>query len=190
MILMKSGTKLNASIAASVTGDVDISTEGSLDWSHWGLADNDDWNHKTGITAIISNITPTGSIVQFAGNSTWPKLVWNNGTPTESGDTYAMFYLTGTNNGYDLTIGIATSLRTAKLYCGAYDGVSRITLSFSDNSVAPVIFDIDTAGANSLKRTVTIQFKCVRPGVTLNISHKVTSGGAGRNVGVQGVTLA
>src|SRR4030095_14151837 len=39
---------------------VNLTGEGSLDWAHWGLASETDFNHKTGATQQISNISPIG----------------------------------------------------------------------------------------------------------------------------------
>ena len=43
--------------APTPVGPVDLTAEGGLDWAHWGLSTATDFNHKSGVSPQISNIT-------------------------------------------------------------------------------------------------------------------------------------
>src|SRR5207247_7521822 len=76
-----SGGTLTGSVAASPTS-VDLSTAGTLDWTHWGLATNSLFDRKSGVPQRISNFTKLGTntVQRYADNHT--AFSWNDGTPT------------------------------------------------------------------------------------------------------------
>ena len=62
------GTPFSGTGTLSSTGSflanadvVDLTTEGTLDWAHWGLASATDFNHKTGVVRNNNDLTPIGS---------------------------------------------------------------------------------------------------------------------------------
>ena len=77
------GVAGSLSVTSAVTpATVNLSTEGTADWAHWGLTGAGSFNHKSGITQQISNFVPIGSgAIQQYGNN--PSLYsWTGGTPT------------------------------------------------------------------------------------------------------------
>src|SRR5690606_25265224 len=53
---------------------VDLSSEGTTDWAHWGLTDSTSFDHKSGIVPQISDLSRIGSISTIRSSS--------NGAPT------------------------------------------------------------------------------------------------------------
>src|SRR3990172_6370601 len=72
---------------ATAPASINLTTQGSADWTHWGLSSVTSFNRKSGVTQQISNYTligttapsrfqaPTGARVTYA---------WSDGTPTAS----------------------------------------------------------------------------------------------------------
>ena len=190
LLMMKSPSILSASAAASSTGVINITSEGALDWSQWGVTDADSWNHKDIATSLISDVTESGgSLARWEASAAWPELAWTDGTPTASGSTYALVYIAGTGGKLSLTAAASSQLRRLKMYLGTYEAEADLTLSMSDGSVTPVVLSLDSSGEIANKWTVTVDFRCRRSGQTLNAAFENLSGALG-NVYLQGVTLA
>src|SRR5258705_11328905 len=71
---------LNGSSSAT-PATVNLTTEGTTDWTHWGLNLPNDFVHKAGVTQQISNCTIVGSasLIQCRDNPSG--YGWSNGTP-------------------------------------------------------------------------------------------------------------
>ena len=103
----------------AISTNVNLSTEGTSDWAHWGLTTPTSFNHKNGITQQISNysVLGTGLIQRYTNN---PNLYsWSGGTPTASASNTATgLYVIGVNNGFQITAPADTTIRTLKMYVG------------------------------------------------------------------------
>ena len=180
----------SGSLAASVaaTGPVvNLSTEGSADWVHWGLNTATSVNRKSGVTSQLSDFNALGqSARRFQGSSSSRAIYdWNDGTPTSSASTTAGLYFQGTGNGFELTAPADTSLRTLTVHLGGYKARGQIEISLSDGSVAPFITTVEDLGT-AFDRTLTVTYNATVPGQTLLLRYTMLTGS---NVTLQAATL-
>ncbi len=155
-----------------------LSTEGALDWAHWGRNDVGAWNHKSGANLITQGTN--------GSPSRWGEFpiafTWVGGTPTAT-------EATGTNDGiYHATIGNSfnfevaahhTQERTLKVYTTWNGSTGTITGTLSDNSAPPWASTIPPAGGtgNWIQVAVhTIKFRAGSPNQKLAVKITTTGG--------------
>lgn len=146
---------------ANTPASVNLSTEGTFDWAHWGSGGPTIFNHKANVTQSISNVTWLG-----AGEHGWftdcpTAFSWTDGTPTASATNRTMGILTNgiVGNGLEITIPADTNLRTLKLYVGVWFTRGKLEANLSDGS-APNYIDITMDNNNGkINGVYTINFK-------------------------------
>jgi hypothetical protein len=62
---------------------VNLTTEGTLDWEHWG---DSNLNRKAGVTPKLSRYTIVGTGTVLTYNDDPRSVSWADGTPTASGN--------------------------------------------------------------------------------------------------------
>ena len=171
--------------------NVDLSTEGTADWTHWGLNTADDLDRKSGVALQISDVSIVGreEIYRYTGNPIF--YSWDAGTPTASAtNTATGVYAIGPNNGFQITAPADMTLRTLKVYVGLYAAGGRFEATLSDGSV-PVF--IDTSLVNLLStsnRVYTLNYRAESAGQTLTVKWTVnTIFSLWSNVTLQAATL-
>ncbi len=125
---------------------VDLTSEGSADWTHWGLLTNTSFDCKSGVRRKISNFTALGTnaIQRYADNFT--SFSWSDGTPTPTADaTTTGVFITGLDNGFRLTAPADTQPRQLKVYVGGYGVQAEFQAYLSDLSAPPYL---DTSISN------------------------------------------
>jgi len=117
---------------------VDLTAEGTADWTQWGLITNTSFDYKSGVPRQISNFTPVGSgtIQRYTDNYT--AFSWSDGTPTlgTNGVTTGVF-VTGLDKGFQLTAPADTSPRQLRVYIGGYGFQGELQAWLSDFSAPP-----------------------------------------------------
>ncbi len=181
---------LSGSGAVMPTGALNLSAEGTADWAHWGLSGTS-FNHKSGVTPQISNYTAigNGNIQQFTGNPTLYN--WTGGTPTASAtDVHTGLWVTGLNNGYQVTVPADTTARTLKMYVGLWRAGGRFEASLSDSS-APIYIDTSVVNSSATSnRVYTLNYQAASAGQTLTIKWTInTTYHTHSNVTLQAATL-
>jgi hypothetical protein len=149
--LLSVNPAFSASLSGSFTtlppgANVNLTSEGLLDWAHWGMSVPDDFNHRAGAAQQISNFMLIGEaeVLQFEDNATG--YSWSDGTPTIEGNNQtAGIYVSGLDNGFEVSASADTTVRTLKLYVGAYAARMRFEASLSDGSAPGYV---DTSFAN------------------------------------------
>ena len=168
------GGVLSGSVAVP-PASVNLTSQGTLDWAHWGLSSAASFDHKSGVTQIIPNVTPvnatTGNILQYSDNLT--AYTWSDGTPTTSasGSTTGIF-LYSTNNppgAFELTVPATNSLRRLNVYVGLYGEQARMQAWLSDSS-APAYSDASLSSAyNDGYAVYSFFYSSTNKGATLNV---------------------
>ncbi len=169
---------------------VNLSSEGTTDWVHWGHTSVSGLNRKSGAQQI-ANFVPIGSggTQQFTGNSTL--FSWTQGTPVASASGVDTgLWVMGTNNGFQISVPADTTTRTLKLYLGVYAARGRLEASLSDSS-APDYVDTSVLNTTDSSNSVyTLAFRANSPGQQLTVkwtlSETYNSWG---NVTLQAATL-
>lgn len=153
-------------------GTVNLTTEGTMDWAHWGMSDAASFNHKAGVTQQIPTFTTIGTATPVASLGNFVNFIWTDGTPTAGSAAIAnAIYVKGEGNGFTLTAPADLTQRTLKVYVSALDAKGSLEAKLSDGS-APYVGYIDSPAA--LKYGVfTIDFKAAAVGQTLTVKFTV-----------------
>ncbi|MEZ5428821.1 MAG: hypothetical protein R2747_21430 [Pyrinomonadaceae bacterium] len=180
---------LNGALAP---GNVNLTSEGTTDWAHWGLGSSSGFNHKTGITQQISNYTQIGSGTVGSFNDGFISYSWSDGTPTASAtnNTSAIF-IKGANRGFELNIPADTTQRTLKVYVGLYAAQGRFEASLSDSSATPVVDTSITNQTGTTNQVYTITYSAGSSGQNLKVRWTaIATFNSWGNVTLQGASLA
>jgi hypothetical protein len=184
------GGMLSVSSAAP-PANVNLANEGTADWAHWGLTNATSFNRKNGVAQQISNYAAVGNgaVKRYTNNPN--TYSWTGGTPTASANNTANgIYVSGVNNGFQITVPADATPRTLKLYVGLWSAGGKLEASLSDNS-APTF--VDTSLLNSggtSNRVFTLNFQSGSAGQTLTVkwTASATFSSFG-NVTLQAATL-
>src|SRR5947208_2374787 len=134
---------VSGSFASITAGSiVNLSSTGENDWVHWGLYTETSLDRKAGVVEQISDFTvldsPSGSasVYQFADNANG--YSWSDGTPTAVvTNTTTGVWAYGTpliGSGFQITAAADTSVRTLKVYVGAFGARGKFEAFLSDGS--------------------------------------------------------
>lgn len=149
---------------------VNLTTEGTADWMHWGLATPDDINHKSGVSENIS-FTVLGSVAPMQYSNALVAYSWSDGTPTGSAvNSTTGIYVNGLNNGFSLAVPANTTRRVVKLYVGVFQAQAQVVARLSDGSAPPYT---STSLANTSSTTngiYTFDYQAASAGQSLSIT--------------------
>src|SRR4030095_7040396 len=121
---------LNGSFASISQGSIiNLSSEGDLDWVHWGLYTETSLDRKASVVPQISDFTlldaPTGFAFVYQYSDNENGYSWSDGTPTASvTNTTTGVWAYGTpliDSGFQGTAAADTVTRTLRVYGGTYD---------------------------------------------------------------------
>jgi hypothetical protein len=180
-----------ATTVAAEPSTLNLTTEGTADWAHWGLTDASSFDHKANVVQQISNVTAIGTTaLRFGGNpSVWTSHSWSDGTPTASASaTPSLVYFQGTGHGYEFTAPADTTLRTLRVYLGSTNSLSQVEVSLSDGSVAPYVTTIDV-GSTATPKVITVTYRAATAGQTVKVRHTVVTDYGSGDVRLQAATL-
>ncbi|MGA2882860.1 MAG: hypothetical protein ABSG13_28250, partial [Bryobacteraceae bacterium] len=180
---------------------VNLTSEGSADWVHWG---DGTLNRKSGVTPQLSTFTSVGGAgASVYGNDPRP-VNWTDGTPVASNtnNTNGVF-IAGEGQGFSFTAPADTATRTLVVHVGGWYSEGTLTAHLSDQS-APDYTDVTTSamiGANGqYDCNYTLTYSAASSGQILTVSWIMSSGsgnvtlnaaaltGSGINVSVIGGT--
>ena len=165
-----------------------LSTEGTLDWLHFGLVNTTDINGKAATTLLSSTYVGGNPSGRYVGAPGWSDLSWTGGEPTATGgpSNVNVFWASGAGKGFTIAAPADTTTRTLKVYLGGWNSTGTLQVSLSDGSAATYSQSISNPGLYA--NVVTVTYAAASAGQTLTASYLQTS--AGGLVGVQGATLS
>jgi Bacterial Ig domain len=164
------GGTLSGSVALP-PASVDLTSEGNLDWAHWGLISANSFDHKAGVAQQIGNLTKVGTnaLQRLADN--YSSFGWNDGTPTPSTNSNSGVFLYGPTNGFQFTVPADTNPRTLKVYVGGYASAGSLQAYLSDFS-APAFADTSVSNMSGNSYAVyTLNYSAASSGQTLNVLY-------------------
>jgi hypothetical protein len=158
----------------SATTALNLTTEGTTDWEHFG---DGSLNRKANVTEQLTTYAVVGSgAVQTYNND--PRTVsWTDGTPTAtSSNNRNGVYIDGIGQGFSVTAPADTTVRTLVVHVGGYNSGGMLTAHLSDGSAADFT-DSPAYAAGQYDRNYTLTYQAASAGQSLNVTWKMASGG-------------
>ncbi|MBV8828636.1 MAG: hypothetical protein JO108_05360, partial [Acidobacteriaceae bacterium] len=171
------------------SGAQNLTQLGTADWAHWGLSSGTSFDHKTSGNTQISNYTivGTGPVNNYTDNPVG--FTWTDGTPTASAtNSTTGAYISGVNNGFQLTAPADQTTRTLTVYVGVWQSQGKMVAHLSDGSAADYV---DSSLSNSTGTALglyTFTYHAGSSGQKLTITFTQANNTAG-NVTLQAATL-
>ncbi|MGZ3405105.1 MAG: hypothetical protein ACXVAN_01590 [Polyangia bacterium] len=183
---------LSGSIATTAdASDTDLTTEGALDWSHWGEATATSHDRKNLATALISDFTNVGGTPMAQLGTYGVGFTWSDGTPTgAASNTTTGVYTYGNGAGFRISAPADTTTRTLKLYVGGQSSTANLVAHLSDGSAPDYTVSATLAAGdrnNQYERTVTLTYRAASAGQTIRVDW--LQSGAGGFVHLHAATL-
>ena len=121
----------------NVAASVDLTAEGTLDWTHWGFDATNLFTRKATFAPRITNFVVFGTAPsQFPTNSV-PQFTWTNGTPITEAATSNELAIVGSDAGFEFDVAADTTVRRLTLYFGLIGTHASIEATLSDGSAGP-----------------------------------------------------
>jgi hypothetical protein len=176
-------------LSGSVTdsgSQVSLTSEGTLDWVHWGDAPS---NRKNGVSAQISDWQIVGS----GGTSTFSNdprpIVWSDGTPWATSFNLNGVYAPGMGAGFSFTVPADTTARTLVVHAGGWFSGGTLTAHLSDGSASD-FKDVQAAVSGQYDRNYTLNYQAGSAGQSITIKWVMTSGNFNGNVTLSAAALS
>lgn len=151
---------------------VNLSDEGTNDWTHWGLTSASGLNRKSGVAPQIGDLKAIGPnpVLRYADNFT--HFNWTDGAPTASAaDAPNGIYVFGLTNGFELNLPASLQYRTVKVYVGLYGARANFQAWLSDASTPAFTDTTLNNHYNNAYRTYTLQYAAASENQTLTLRH-------------------
>ena len=186
---------LTGSVAAA-NSDVNLTTEGTSDWAHWGFS-GIGYNHKALGGSQISDYTLINGYPPLQFNDNAYVFSWTDGIPNAaSGGTRNGIYTGNLSGGFQITAYADTRPRTLKVYVGGYQSGGTLTASLSDDTSGSSFYVDSSAGQSGLGNTdgnhyyavYTLTYQAASANQSLTVAW--TQNSSGGNVSLVGATLS
>ena len=165
---------------------INLATEGTLDWAHWGYTGATSWNRRNGATALIKGAT-TGA-QQWAAMPL--QFSWTGGTPTANAtDTRTGIYQddTGETLAFDAA-GDPAVERTLRVYCTWNGSTGTVEARLSDATLT-WSGTLGSGGGTGTIHAVRYQFKFKPATATGTLQVRITQSVNAGYIGLLAATL-
>jgi hypothetical protein len=165
------------------TGTIDVTSEGTGDWAHWGYPSATSFDHKASVTQLVSNYGNIGSGTYTQNTAALLAWSWEDGlvTPTIVASTTETD-VTQVGNGFSFSLPADTNSRQVFVYVSAIKAQGKLIATLSDGSAASVTdTSLNDTGTGSVLR-YAITYNAASDNQTLTIQWVMltdngTSGG-------------
>jgi hypothetical protein len=183
---------LLAGTRADAPSSVNLTSEGTKDWAHWGSFTASSFDHKAAGDSQISNFTLIGTNAPARYSDNLTGFGWSDGTPLGStnGSTTGI-QVQGINNGFEIQAPADGRLRTLKVYAGLYGAQANFEAFLSDFS-GQAFTDITLSNTFGKRAVVySIAYAAASPGQRLIVRQTMRKplDTAYGNVTLQAATL-
>jgi hypothetical protein len=114
---------------------VNLTTEGTGDWIHWGGRTSSSADRKAGVVPQISDVTLLADRGAETFGDNYTGFTWTDGIPTaQMTNDKTGIYVPGLTNGFDLGFPADRNSRTVKIYVGLYAAQGRFQAWLTDFS--------------------------------------------------------
>lgn len=173
-------------------GVQNLTSLGTLDWTHWGLMPVPSLDRKVSGGSQITDYAvingQPGMDTSFSGNLVG--FSWSDGTPhTSVTDTTTGVYINGAGRGFQISVPADTSTRILTVYVGVYATAGHIVAALTDSSAcsAPDYTDDSLASGTSAIRAYVFTFQTAQSGCRLTVTF--TNNTPTGNVNLQAAAL-
>jgi hypothetical protein len=182
---------------------VNLETEGTLSWAHWGLGAVDDFNRKSGGTDELDDFTEIGTVTAQHIGTHAPfdfeaanfAASWTNGIPDPSANAER----TGLFFPFDAGIADApgiqvvvdtsdTTERILRFYIGSHNGNGKLTTSL--NGSADVETIVENPHATPIVKVVEIRYAPSDPADDLTLRYTVENNAGASSITLHAATLS
>jgi hypothetical protein len=194
---------LTGSVRAITQGSsVNLSTNGTIDWVHWGLYTESSLNRKAGVLPeigdfiTVSGLDTNAFVFAFQFSDNYNGYTWTDGDPvagvTNTTTGVWAYGIPAKGTGFEFTVPAGASVRTLKVYCGVFAGTGHFTASLSDDSAPDYTTQFSNIPSNGESREVTLHFAANSNGQTLKVRWVLLNpaGSAAANVTLQAAALS
>jgi hypothetical protein len=172
------GSSTSSSAAANLT------TEGTLDWVHWGI---DGLDRKAGVTAQLSNYSIVGFGPATSYGNDLRSLSWSDGSPTSSSlvNTTGLF-ISGVGQGFSFSAPADGTARTLTVHVGGWFSSGTLTAHLTDGS-APDFTNVTSMAFGQFDQNYTLTYQSAST-ATLIVTWSMAAGTG--NVTLNGAALS
>ncbi len=156
--------------------DVNLTTEGTTDWAHWGTVNQAPFfDHKSSGGSMITNTTKPPSLVV----SQLPvSASWTDGTPHPSVSQTATGIGVTAPADLTFTVPAGTAVHVLRVYVASKSGTERLDVSLSDGSAGAYTDSVTTGNATHYEYAIT--FAAASDGQTLTVAWTDTADSTGQ----------
>jgi len=156
------------------TSSVDLTSEGTVDWAHFGRSNANSVNRKTNAEPHI-NVTLLGTATPARSTNYNTSFAWTDGTPrTSETGTRSCIYVPGFTNGFRITVPADTASRTLRVYVGLYGTAGTLQAFLSDGSAAAYVDTTLDDIFSDRYGVYTIGYHAASPGQVLTVQYRAT----------------
>jgi hypothetical protein len=203
---------ISGSLVAQKFVDLNLTTEGTLDWAVWGEGSSTSLAPTTRMSGgggSISNLTQLSNglrNVGHFGDYGESNFDWTNGTPNASAThrfTGIQFVNvdggqdglpgdgTTSGDGFSFTVAAGTTPEELRLYMTVNFGTALLTATLSDGGTLTQNLNIyPGSGGFNGPYLSTIDFNALSAGQTLTVTVRLTQSNLNANVAIQGLDLS
>jgi hypothetical protein len=153
---------------------LNLTTEGTSDWAHWGLLNASNFNHRASGGSQVSDFTKLGTNIvrRYTDNRT--AFTWADGIPVPSvGNTNVGVFIHGLTNGFEFTAPADTNMRTLRVYAGLY-GAQGNFQAWLDDFSARAFTDLTLSNVFGNSYVVyTLNYAAASPNRRLKVRYTV-----------------
>ena len=152
---------------------VDLTSEGTADWAHWGLSSADSFDRKGNVPQQINGVVLQGTNILQNYSDNLTSFAWSDGTPTPLvGGTTTGIFITGATNGFQLTAPADANPRRLRVYVGGYGVQGFFQARLSDLS-GPAFSDTSVSNVYGSSYVVyTLDYTAAAPGQALVVVYR------------------
>ncbi len=158
-------------VGNSSAATVNLTTEGSSDWEHWGP---EGVNRKAGVTHQLGSLTSSIATTAYQPD---PRAVsWTDGTPTTSSSlNQGGVFIPGIGQTLSITAPAGLATVTVVVHVGGFQSAGKLTAHLSDGS-APDFTDTTSLVTGQYDRNYTLTYRAANAGQTLTLTWAMTAG--------------
>jgi len=184
-------TSILQGAVATPPSQVNLTSEGTSDWIHWGLYADSIVDRKNGVPPQISTFSPIGNTTVNAYNNNGVAYSWSDGTPDRTiANTITGVFVTGVNNGFSFSVPASTTTHTLRVYVDVWLSQGKFTASLTDGSGLVYTDESLNNTGGTTQAVYTLTYRSSSHGQQLTITFvEVNAYYSGANVALEAATL-